>query len=348
MTFKVAFFDSKPYDKTSFLNANKKFGYDLEFFEPKLNMQTVRLAKGFSAVCAFVNDTLSASVINKLYEYGVRLIVMRCAGYNNIDFKAAYNKINVVRVPAYSPNAVAEHAMALLLCLTRKIHRAFNRTREGNFSLNGLMGVDMYGQTAGIIGTGKIAKCFISILKGFGINIIAYDPFPDKAYAAANKISYTSLDELFKKSDIISLHCPLSKDNIHLIDKNAIGLMKKNCIIINTGRGKLIDSKALIDALVEGRIAGACLDVYEEESNYFFEDKSDTPITDAMLARLIGLPNVLLTSHQGFFTKEALDNIVQTSLLNIREFVSGDSLTNEICYKCNTGECVKSRNGRCF
>lgn len=348
MALKVAFFDSKPYDKITFMTANKNYGYELEFFEPKLSMQTVSLAKGFSVICAFVNDELSADVIEALYGYGVKLIVMRCAGYNNVDFKAAYKKINVVRVPAYSPYAVAEHAMAMLLCLNRKLHRAFNRTREGNFSLNGLMGMDLHGQTAGIIGTGKIAKCFISILMGFGIKILAYDPFPDNAYAEEKGIVYTTLEDLLKKSDIISLHCPLTKDNVHMIDSKAIELMKKNCVIINTGRGKLIDTKALIDALVEGKISGACLDVYEEESNYFFEDKSDAPITDTLLARLIGLPNVLLTSHQAFFTKDALDNIAETSLANIKEFIGGRPLTNEVCYKCTNGNCEKKIRGRCF
>ena len=348
MSFKIAFFDTKPYDKISFMTVNQNYGYELVFFEARLTRQTASLAKGFSAVCVFVNDILSSEVIEELHSYGVKLIVLRCAGYNNVDFKTAYNKINVVRVPAYSPCAVAEHAMAMLLCLNRKLHRAYNRTREGNFSLNGLLGYDLKGKTAGIIGTGKIAKCFISILMGFGINILAYDLFPDITYAEENNIVYTSLEDLLRKSDIVSLHCPLSKDNIHMIDAKAIALMKKNSVIINTGRGKLIDTKALIDALVNGRILGACLDVYEEESNYFFEDKSDEPITDGLLARLIGLPNVLLTSHQAFFTKDALDNIAETSLANIKEFITGRPLTNEICYKCTKGVCNKQRRERCF
>lgn len=348
MTFKIAFFDSKNYDRTSFEEANKNFGFELEFLEPKLSEQTVTLVSGYDAICIFVNDSANANIINKLHKYGVKLIALRCAGYNNIDFKAAFKKINVVRVPAYSPYAVAEHAVGMLLCLNRKLHRAFNRTREGNFSISGLLGFDMHEKTAGIIGTGKIAKCLISILKGFGIKVLAYDPYPDNKFAAEVGMIYTTPDELFRKSDFISLHCPLTDESFHMINAEAISKMKHNCIIINTGRGKLIDSKALLEALLDGRLGGACLDVYEEESSYFFEDKSDAPIADNVLARFIGLPNVLLTSHQAFFTREAIDNIANTTLSNIRAFVDGQPLDNEICYRCSSTAVCNRKNGRCF
>lgn len=348
MTFKIAMFDAKSYDRNSFEETNKDFGFELEYFEPKLSEQTVSLAKGFDAVCIFVNDTVTSEVIDKLQENGIKLIALRCAGYNNIDFKAAYKKINVVRVPAYSPYAVAEFAVAMLLGLNRKLHRAHNRTREGNFSLNGLLGFDLHGKTAGIVGTGKIARCLISILKGFGVNILAYDPYQDNEYAKTTGITYCSLDELFRNSDFISLHCPLTDESFHMINAESIDKMKPNCIIINTGRGKLIDSKALLEALVTQKIAGACLDVYEEESNFFYEDKSGEPLTDDVLARFVGLPNVLLTSHQAYFTQEALNNIANTTLNNIKAFTDGKPLENEICYKCNKTDCAKKTKGRCF
>ncbi|MBM4104602.1 MAG: 2-hydroxyacid dehydrogenase [Planctomycetes bacterium] len=344
---KIAFFDAKPYDRKSFDPNNKNFGFDISYFDAHLNEKTVELTCDFDAVCVFVNDTLNKSVIEHLIEHGIQVIGLRCAGYNNVDFKTAYNKIHVLRVPAYSPYAVAEHAAALILSLNRKIHKAYSRTREGNFSINGLLGFDMHGKTAGIVGTGKIGRCLISILKGFGMDILAYDRFLDEEYAKDAKISYVPLEELFEKSDIISLHCPLNRETEYLINKKSIGKMKPGVMIINTGRGKLIDTQALIEGLKCGKIGSAGLDVYEEESDYFFEDRSADMITDDVLARLLTFPNVLITSHQGFFTTEALQKIAETTLGNFKEFFEGGYLKNEVCYKCEN-PCLKKQNKRCF
>ncbi len=347
MNKKIAFFDTKPYDQKSFEEVNRNFGFDITYFETHLNQHTVELSNNFDAVCAFVNDSLDKKVIEHFVNHKIRIIAMRCAGYNNVDFKTAYGKIHVVRVPAYSPYAVAEHAVALILALNRKIHKAYHRTRDGNFSINGLLGFDMYGKTAGIIGTGKIGKCLVSILKGFGMNILAYDIHADHEYAKKTNIRYVALDELYKKSDIISLHCPLTKDTEHMIDAKAIDHMKNGVMIINTGRGKLVNTQALINDLKSGKIGSAGLDVYEEESDYFFEDKSTELITDDMLARLLTFPNVLITSHQAFFTQEAIHNIAYTTLSNLKEFFDGGYLKNEICYKCEK-PCLKKQKKRCF
>jgi D-lactate dehydrogenase len=348
MNPKIAFFDAKNYDIKSFNAENKKYSFEISYFENKLNSKTCYMAKDHNVVCAFVNDNLNENVINQLKEYGIKLIALRCAGYNNVDFKAAFQKIHVTRVPAYSPYAVAEHALALMLTLNRKIHKAYLRTREGNFSLNGLLGFDMHGKTAGIVGTGKIARCLISALQGMGLTILAYDPYPDEAYAASAGIKYVSIEDLYASSDIISLHCPLNENTTKMINQNAIAKMKTGVMIVNTGRGKLIDTQALIGGLKSGKIGSAGLDVYEEESNYFFEDKSDAPITDDILARLLTFSNVVVTSHQAFFTAEALSNIAQVTLDNISDFVSGEMLKNEICYKCSTDNCRKKQNKRCF
>ncbi len=347
MQQRIAFFDARPYDHKSFNETNRSFGFDISYFETRLNSQTAELAAGYDGVCAFVNDDLNAAVIDKLVAGGVKIIGLRCAGYNNVDFKAAFERIHVVRVPAYSPYAVAEHAVAMMLTLNRKTHKAWMRTREGNFSINGLLGFDMHGRTAGIVGTGKIARCLIAILKGFGMRVLAYDPRPDLEYAGLAGISYASLAELFAASDVISLHCPLTPETTHMIDARAIDQMKPGVMIINTGRGKLIDTPALIDGLKTGRIGSAGLDVYEEESEYFFEDKSAEPITDDVLARLLTFTNVLVTSHQAFFTAEAMHNIAETTLQNFREFFAGGYLTNEICYQCNR-TCLKKEKQRCF
>ncbi len=344
---KIAFFDTKPYDRKSFDEVNKDFGFDITYFDAHLKPQTAELGAGFDAVCAFVNDTLNKEVIAHLAEHGVRIIGLRCAGYNNVDFKAAYGRIHVVRVPAYSPYAVAEHAVALMMALNRKTHKAYNRIRDGNFSINGLLGFDMHNKTAGIIGTGKIGRCLVSILRGFGMQVLAYDAYPEKEYAKSSGISYVSLEQIYKRSDVISLHCPLNKETEHMIDGQTISKMKKGVMIINTGRGKLIHTEALIDGLKSGKIGAAGLDVYEEESEYFFEDRSTEMITDDILARLFTFPNVLVTSHQGFFTAEALYNIAQTTLNNLKEFFDGGYLKNEICYKCDK-PCVKKQNKRCF
>lgn len=321
----VAFYDVKPYDLEYFNLINDKFKFSIKYIEGRLNANTAILADGCNAVCAFVNDDVSADVIDRLSGIGIKLIAMRCAGYNNVDVKYAEGKIPVVRVPAYSPYAVAEHAVALLLTLNRRTHKAFLRTRDFNFSLNGLTGFDLHGKTVGVIGTGKIGTVFIDICRGFGLKIIAYDVSKKQ-----NNIEYVSLDELFERSDIISLHCPLSKDTHHIINENSISKMKKNCFIINTSRGALIDSEDLLEALLNERIGGACLDVYEEESELFYEDKSETIIKDNVLSRLICLPNVIVTSHQGFLTREALMNIASTTLENIDSYLNKGKLVNNV------------------
>ena len=330
MALKVAFFDTKPYDEASFCEVNQLYGFDIIYFKGHLTMNTVPLTKGVDAVCIFVNDVANAQVIDQLVENGVKLIALRCAGYNNVDLKACKGRIPVVRVPAYSPHAVAEYTVALMLTLNRKIQRASWRTRDGNFSLHGLMGFDMYGKTAGIIGTGKIAKILIEILRGFGMNILAYDVYPDEAYAKKHQVTYTSLDDLYAHSDIISLHCPLTEQTKHIIHKDSIQKMKDGVMIINTGRGALIQANDLIEGLKTKKVGSAALDVYEEESDYFYEDKSDKIIDDDTLARLLSFNNVIVTSHQAFFTKEALSNIALTTLQNLRDYQVGKELVNEV------------------
>jgi D-lactate dehydrogenase len=353
MSVRIAFFDAKPYDKDSFNQVNGKFGFEIKYLKYHLSLETAQLAKGYEIVCAFVNDDLSGEVIGQLYSVGVRLIALRSAGYNNVDFKAAFGKIYIVRVPAYSPHAIAEHTVALMLALNRKIHRAYNRTREANFSLQGLLGYDFFGKTAGVIGTGKIGKSLIDILLGFKMNVLAYDLFPDEKLAGEKGFRYVDLETLYNESHVISLNCPLTKETEYLINENSIRLMKDEVMVINTGRGKLIKTTDLIEALKTGKIGSAGLDVYEEESEYFFEDHSDLILTDDALARLLSFNNVIITSHQGFFTKEALGNIAETTLQNIRDFVEEKYLENEICYQClHTGKksCVKlgSEPKRCF
>lgn len=330
MALKVAFFDTKPYDQASFNEVNQFYGFDIIYFKGHLNMNTVPLTKGIDAVCIFVNDVANAQVIDKLVENGVKLIALRCAGYNNVDLQACKGRISVVRVPAYSPHAVAEYTVALMLTLNRKIQRASWRTREGNFSLHGLMGFDMYGKTVGIIGIGKIAKILVEILHGFGMKILAYDVYPDEAYAKEHQITYVSLDELYAHSDIISLHCPLTEQTKHLINMDSIRKMKDGVMIINTGRGALIQANDLIEGLKIKKVGSAALDVYEEESEYFYEDKSDKIIDDDTLARLLSFNNVIVTSHQAFFTKEALSNIAHTTLQNMRDYQEGKELVNEV------------------
>jgi D-lactate dehydrogenase len=342
---KICFYDTKPYDKKYFEANKEKFGFQIDYFEEKLNRNTAIMAKGYEAVVAFVNDTIDKKTIDILYENGVRIIAMRCAGYNNIDFKAAYGKIHVVNVPAYSPYAVAEHAIALLLTLNRKIHKSYNRTREFNFSLNGLTGFDLHGKTVGVIGTGKIGRIFIDICKGFGMNVLAYDLYPVKD----SGIQYVTLEEIFEKSDIISLHCPLTKETFHIVNEETIGKMKKGVVIINTSRGALINSEDLLNGLKEGIIGAAGLDVYEEETELFYEDMSYTIIQDDILSRIVTLPNVIVTSHQAFLTEEALSNIADTTCSNLEEYFSGKPFTYEICYQCGKGEaCNKKKNERCF
>lgn len=331
MTYSIAFFGSQPYDEASFNNKNRLFGFNFKFFKGHLNINNVLLTRDVDAVCIFVNDTANEEVIRAMAENGVKILALRCAGYNNVDINAAAQYgIPVVRVPAYSPYAVAEHTVVLMLSLNRKIPRAVNRTRDGNFSLNGLLGFDMHGKTAGIIGTGKIAKILIQILRGFGMNILAYDVYPDYNFARENQVVYTTLDELYCASDIISLHCPLTEETKYLINDYSISKMKNGVMLINTGRGQLIHTAALIEGLKSKKIGSAGLDVYEEEGDYFYEDKSDRIIDDDVLARLLSFNNVIVTSHQAFFTKEALDNIAETTLQNIKDFQIGKVLVNEV------------------
>ncbi len=341
---KIAFFDTKDYDIPSFEKFGKEYGVEFKYYETKLSVDTAGLARGYDGVCAFVNDTIDAPVIDKLYGLGIRIIAMRCAGYNNVDLKHCFGKIHVVRVPAYSPYAVAEHTMALLLTSVRRIHKAYNRTKDFNFSLSGLMGFDLHGKTVGVIGTGKIGKVFIDICKGFGMRVLAYDKFP-----SAEGVQYVCLDELFGRSDIISLHCPLTEETEHLIDGAAVEKLKKGVIILNTSRGGLIDAEALLDGIKKRKIGAACLDVYEEESDVFFRDFSGHIVDDDVLARLLSMPNVIVTSHQAFLTEEALSGIAETTVKNLTAFFGGELCENELCYRCgNVENCVKERRERCF
>jgi len=349
MTKKIAFFDAKPYDELSFVATNKSFGFDLKFFKPHLSDDTVALASGYDAVCVFVNDVLTPPVIDALLKGGVKIAALRCAGYNNVDLNHALNRLPVVRVPAYSPHAVAEHAFALLLTLNRKTHRAYSRTRDFNFTLNGLMGFDLYGKTIGVVGTGKIGREAVKIARGFGMKVIAFDAQPDPSFASETGCEYVAMDRIYTESDIITLHCPLTPETVHMVNDKSIAMMKKGVVIINTGRGKLIHTKSLIHGLKSGHIGSAGLDVYEEETDYFFEDFSGSTIEDDTLARLMTFPNVLITSHQAFFTQEAMSAIAQTTLENIRLFFAENKRPNEICYKCHTAPCPKQTAlGRCF
>lgn len=324
----VSFYDAKPYDIEYFNNANHNYGFEIHFIEARLDTDTAVLSNGSDVVCAFVSDNVSADVISMLSANGVKLIAMRCAGYNNVDIRYAQDRIPVVRVPAYSPYAVAEHAMAMLLTLNRRTHKAFLRTRDFNFSLNGLTGFDLHGKTVGVVGTGNIGSVFIDICRGFGMKILAYDVVENNPYA-----EYADLDTVFSRSDIISLHCPLNQHTHHLIDRDSIAKMKRGVFIVNTSRGALIDSDDLLEGLLSEKIGGACLDVYEEESELFYEDNSHVIVKDDVLSRLICLPNVIVTSHQGFLTREALSNIASTTLENINLFFNEGSLPNKIQYK---------------
>ena len=332
---RVAVFDAKTYDRESFeAQAANARDLSLHFFEAKLSPSTARLAAGFPVVCAFVNDDLRVETLEHLAAGGVQLLAMRCAGYNNVDLAAACRlHISVARVPAYSPYAVAEHAVALLLTLNRHTHQAYNRVREGNFSLKGLVGFDLHGRTAGIVGLGKIGRCLAESLLGFGMRVIAYDARPDHDYAKRKGIALVELDALIAQADVISLHAPLMPATHHMIDAASIERMKPGVTLINTSRGGLIDAAALIQGLKHGRIGAAGLDVYEEESDYFFEDRSGRVVSDDLLARLMTFPNVLITSHQGFLTQDALGNIADTTIGNIREFLGGKrgaELTNAV------------------
>lgn len=321
---KIAFFDAKPYDRTWFDQLNQH--YHIKYYEHKLTPDTISLAHGCEAVIPFVNDTLDRTVIDGLCQEGVKMIALRCAGYNNVDRDAARGRIPVVRVPGYSPYAVAEFTMGLLLTLNRKIHKAYFRTRDFNFSLNGLVGFDLHGRTVGVIGTGKIGQIFIRICQGFGMHVLAYDPYP----VPDASFPYVSLEELLAKSDILSLHCPLTEQTRHLINKDTIARMKDGVYLLNTSRGMLVESESLLDALKNGKIAGAGLDVYEEETEFFFEDRSDMVQRDTLLSLLVSMPNVVLTSHQAFLTNEALHNIAQVTLDNLDAYFKDGTVRNAV------------------
>ena len=333
----IAFFDAKPYDRESFDRVNGH--YSIRYEDCRLTAQTAPLAVGCEAVCAFVNDEIGRDVVLVLSDMGVKVLAMRCAGFSNVDLETAEGRLRVVRVPAYSPHAVAEHAMGLLLAVNRKLHRAYARTRDFNFSINGLTGVDLYGKTLGVIGTGKIGRAMMAIGRGFGMRVIAYDPYP----APGAGIEYVPLSQLLAESDAISLHCSLTESSYHLLDEAAFRRMKRGVLIVNTSRGALVDGQALLNALDSGVVRGAGLDVYEEESGYFFQDKSSQPVRDHLLALLLSRPNVLLTSHQAFLTEEALDNIARTTLDNLDAFFAGEPLQNEVRPEHTTHHASKAR-----
>lgn len=321
---KVAFFSSKSYDEEYFKNINEAFGHKLHFLETRLDSHTAQLAKNYDAVCVFVNDKVNADTLKVLNEHGIKLLTLRCAGFNNVDLEAAEKfGITVLRVPAYSPAAVAEHALALILTLNRKTHKAYNRVREGNFSLERLVGFNISGKNIGVVGTGTIGKAFIRLLQGFNNTVRAYDPYPDKELREKG-IEYVSLEELLSQSDIISLHCPLTPETHRMINTDSLKQVKEGAMLVNTSRGKLIDTEAVIDSLRQKRLGALAIDVYAEEEKLFFKDLSEMIIDDDNISRLISLPNVLVTAHQAFLTREALEQIAETTLQNISDFEKDD------------------------
>lgn len=343
---KIAFFDAKSYDKPSFDKYCAQRGFEIKYFETKLNEDTVELASGYDAVCVFVNDTVSAPVIDRLHELGISIVALRCAGFNNVDMKHAFGKVHVLRVPAYSPYAVAEHTMAMLLTSIRRIHKAYIRTRDFNFSLAGMTGFDLHGKTVGVIGTGRIGRVFIDICRGFGMKVLAYDKYQAPGLDNGDTVRYVTLNELFKESDIISLHCPLTEETYHVIDEEAIAKCKRGVVILNTSRGALVDAEALLAGIKSRQVGAACLDVYEEEADFFFEDFSGHILEDDTLARLISMPNVIVTSHQAFLTEDALSNIASTTTENISALLESGQCENEVCFRCGVAEDCKS--GKCF
>ncbi|QSX34413.1 2-hydroxyacid dehydrogenase [Shewanella avicenniae] len=329
---RIGFFSAKRYDIQHFTQTNEagNFGAEIEFFDYRLSRQNVRLALGFEVICAFVNDELCEEVLTKLYASGTKIIAMRCAGFNNVDLDAAKRLgLEVVNVPAYSPESVAEHTIALMLTLNRKIHKSYGRTRDANFSLEGLVGFNMYGKTVGVIGTGKIGIATIRILRGFGCKVLAYDPFINPLVEQLGG-EYASLDDIYKNSDIISLHCPLTKDNQHLLNADSFAKMKPGMMVINTSRGGLLNAVDAMEALKMGQIGSLGLDVYENEKELFFEDKSNEVILDDVFRRLSACHNVIFTGHQAFLTREALDNIAQTTLSNVGQILAGKKCGNEL------------------
>lgn len=327
---KIAMFDAKPYDQEFFTEQNRNYGYDIAFFEARLNALDAVLAEGCDTACVFVNDVVDEEVIDIFTERGIKLLALRSAGYNHVDLEALKGKIDVVRVPAYSPHAVAEHALALMLTLNRKTHRAYSRTRDNNFAISGLLGFDMNEKVAGVVGTGQIGRIMCEILRGLNMRVLAYDPYPNKDWAGEHGVEYVSLNDLYRNSDIITLHCPLTAENVHMIDRATMAQMKTGVMIINTGRGKLIRTEDLLEALKNRKVGAAGLDVYEEETDFFFEDHSSNIIDDDNLLRLLAYPNVLVTSHQAFFTREAMTNIARITLENIRLYYEEGKIVNTV------------------
>lgn len=330
---KMAVFSSRKWVVDSFNELNIKYKYEITYFEARLYNKTIPLTKGFDVVCVFVNDTIDEEIIKGLKENGVKQVALRCAGFNNVDIEAAQqHDMNVVRVPAYSPYAIAEHTLGLILSLNRKFHKAYTRVRDGNFALDGLLGFDLHGKTVGIIGTGKIGEIFINLVKGFGCNVIAYDKFPNEKLQK-DGLKYVELQDIYKQSDVISLHCPLTYETFHMINEYAIAAMKAGIMIINTSRGPLIDTEAVIAGLKKGKVGYLGLDVYEEEEDLFFEDHSESVIQDDKFVRLQTFPNVLITAHQAFFTKEATMNIAETTFENIKLFFNHGKSPNIVLPK---------------
>jgi D-lactate dehydrogenase len=324
----ITFFSAKPYDKLFFDQQNQSHGFTLEYYETHLGPHSVNMVTNTDAVCVFVNDKLTAPVIEALAQRGVKIIALRCAGFNNVDLEAArQHKIAVCRVPAYSPEAVAEHAVAMLLTVNRKTHKAYNRVREQNFALNGLLGTNLHGKTVGVIGTGKIGKAFINIMLGFGCKVLAYDLYPD-ATLSSRGVTYAPLEEVLQQSDVVSLHCPLTKDNHYIINKSTLALMKPGVILVNTSRGGLINTADMIEALKRKHVKALAIDVYEQEEKLFFRDLSSNIIDDDLIQRLMSFPNVLITAHQAFFTEEALEEIAEVTLSNIAHLSSGERTAN--------------------
>jgi len=343
---RIIFFNSKPYDKIYFETYCAKEGFETVFVEEKLNETTVKLAQGFQAVCIFVNDNANARVIGTLAGFGVKLMLLRCTGYNNVDVKAAHKKIHVTRVPAYSPESIAEHSLALLMSVNRKIHRAYTRTRDYNFNINGFVSGNLSGKTAGVIGTGKIGQAMIKILDGIGMKVLAYDKYPNDKLT----VDYVPLDKLFEKADMISIHCPLTPETKHMINAESIAKMKDGVIIINTSRGAIMDTAAAIEGLDSKKIGGLGLDVYEEEENYFYEDLSEEIIEDKELMRLLSYHNVLLTSHQAFLTHEALQTIAADTVKSVKQYKKGEFIENAVCYLCEDRDKCDKKEKRinCF
>jgi D-lactate dehydrogenase len=323
---KIALYGCKSYDRLFFEPLAHSYGYEMLFVEDRLNLETVRLAQGCQAVCLFVNEDVTKELVKALADLGVSAILLRCAGYNHVDLNACRGKLRVYRVPSYSPEAVAEFAMALLLCVNRRLHRAYNRTRDFNMNIAGLMGTTLHGKCAGVVGTGRIGQAMVRILRGFGMDVIAYDPYPNPTL----DVEYSSLKELCRRADVISLHCPLNQQTHHLLDAGAFHQMKKGVYLVNTSRGGLIRTPDLIEALKDGLFGGVALDVYEEEEGLFYEDRSDDIIRDDNLARLMTFPNVLITSHQGFFTLEAMEAIAITTLENAKSLEQNRETANEV------------------